>query len=158
MLIVFSSLATLAFIAVIVITMTRLGNYILLEKFMLWLIFGIAFSLLPMILSVMRVYVTGESLSMSKILGNGELLITSAAINADSISRLATSSWRRATAFRGIILGLCVLILALNSAFFGMNTFSGSEFSVQRITEISVISFTSTLFIGSLCFLVYEPE
>ncbi|MEV6448600.1 hypothetical protein [Amycolatopsis sp. NPDC051716] len=68
-----------------------------LVRVVVWVLFGVIFGLLPVIIAAFRDSVSPEGLNLDKMLGSGELLIVGAVIAAGATGELFASSRRRST-------------------------------------------------------------
>lgn len=102
-----------------------------------WLIFGVVLGTLPVLLSIL----TG---SLGRVLSNGELLISSAAIAGGALGELLYANVPHAEkAFRSSIGGFCIILCICNTA-----AFMAQEKVVGYITPLSWWLFAGTIIAG----------
>jgi hypothetical protein len=118
-------------------------------RVVVWVLFGVVFGLLPLIISIIKDAASAEGLHLSSVLGKGELLMIGAVIAAGSLGELL-ATWLRASDGMGtkvlrILTGFTVL-----AAFTGntiLYVYAGS-LSPSAIANLSLIFFSVTV-IGS---------
>lgn len=121
-----------------------------------WFIFGVIVSVLPVLANGAVHLLYGVPLTWGGVLGNGELLITSACLAATSAGELF--GYSKGQGLREMwSLGGCVLVGLISIFLFGVVSAGGMFDSTQHhveetvVTISSLIAFIVTLPVGGAC-------
>jgi hypothetical protein len=97
---------------------SRSTKAMVLKKILVWLIFGVAFALLPVIVNALNLATRGHGSSFPDLVGRGELLLTAAALCATATGDLL-STVSQLDSVRLALAGLNLLMVAVASLWFG---------------------------------------
>jgi hypothetical protein len=86
------------------------------ERLVAWFVFGVVFSLLPLIFVAIKGAMDPHGTSLVQVLGGGEMFIAGAVTAAGSVGELFSTLRTRATTFgESLAAGTCLLCSILNS-------------------------------------------
>lgn len=129
--------------------------------FIRWLCFGVTLAVLPIVTNWVSALTRGAEISVSAVLGNGELLLVSAVLGATSIGELMGARTRRFIVFRSVLTGINLPLILLASIWFAdIAATIRNEISVDQwfVSVGSASVFLTELVISGCSFLVTRLE
>ncbi len=94
--------------------LTPLGS----DKVLRWLMFGVAFAVLPLVLNLLLAFTRDLPVHGDQVLGQGELLLVSAGVAASGAGELSGEPVRELRRLQIVLSGLAYLIVCLASLWF----------------------------------------
>lgn len=124
--------------------------HVIFTKLLIWSIFTVAFSLLPLLFNWFLVFIRGQTFTLIDLISSGELVLISVAINAAALGEIIEYGTKKPYDIRRILaIGFCVLTMTLASfaySLLGANINAVDEIDQSRAFLISIIIFlTATL-------------
>ena len=122
------------------------------KKIVQWLFFSVVIATSPIIFNLFKSLGRGEELSMSLLIGRGELLLISSAICAAAIGELFGSSEGNILA-KLIIGGSCLILLILSAMWFAdisAAIYSSEYINTDRVSTLSLIFFILSIITSGL--------
>jgi hypothetical protein len=129
--------------------------------FIRWILCGVGLALLPVGMNWVSLNSRGTEVSPSVILGNGELLLVSAAIGATATSELIVHKTERFELVRSLLVGFNFILVLAASVWFGdlsAASRSNEEIDYGFVSTGSVIVFVSELIVSGGSFLITRAE
>lgn len=117
------------------------------EKVLRWLIFGALVSILPLAYAYVDLRMRSQSISLEKIIGNGELLVIIWVLSASAIGELIGSSG--ANAMTKIIFGGMTFIVILSSALF-FSSIVEAHANKAQVDDHFIVTSSIILYVVSL--------
>jgi len=124
------------------------------DKVLRWLMFGVAFATLPLVLNLLLAATRNLPVSWEQLLGQGELLLVSAGVAASGAGELSGEPVRQLRRFQIVLSGLAYIIVCLASVWFaGTATLRGADQPVnERVVAFgSLVVFLSAIVNGACC-------
>jgi hypothetical protein len=124
------------------------------DKVLRWLMYGVAFATLPVLLNLVLAVTRNSSLSWEQLLGQGELLLVSAGVAASGAGELSGESVPVLRRFQILLQGLAYIIVCLTSVWFAdtANLLASQEQVNERAVAVgSLVIFGSSVLNGGCC-------
>ncbi|WP_203915551.1 hypothetical protein [Rhizocola hellebori] len=111
------------------------------KKLLLWIIFGVAFALMPVVLSFLNAATRGNAVGYDDLVGRGELLLIAAAVSAATAGDLIAAKTSLEST-RIILVGLNLVLACMASLWFGGIASANWD---KVVVDHGFISYGSTL-------------
>lgn len=131
----------------------------ILKIFTIWLIFGVAIALMPIIVNGITLTILQDNeLTIQNLLANGELFIVSVAIGSDALGRILAKETILSLG-EIIPLGGCFVLVILSSFLFALVS-APIEVSLDAdsVSVVSSITFFMTIVTSGNCVLLSEEQ
>lgn len=111
-------------------------------KLLVWLLFGVALGLLPLIASAIKGSMSARGFEFGEVVGDGELFIVSAVIAAAAMGELFSNGFRENLRWLTVLAGFWTLLAFAANTMAYMSVPSAPQ---QTVVRLSTIFFLVTL-------------
>lgn len=124
------------------------------EKVLRWLMFGVAFATLPLLLNLLLAMTRDLQVGWVQLFGQGELLLVSAGVAASGAGELSGETVTALRRFQIFLSGSAYIIVCLSSVWFaGTATLRAADQKVDEVVVAngSLLVFTCAIVTGASC-------
>lgn len=119
------------------------------DKILTWLFFSVIIALIPILFPVIPRRARGQNFYADDLIGNGELLIVSAALSASATGELVNGV-SRFTTLNVFVIGITIITLLITTMTFTHLDSSKYNSDISAIDRVFVAKASIGLFIASL--------
>jgi hypothetical protein len=119
----------------------------MLIRFLRWFIFTLLVSILPILVSAIALWLSGDHPSIVEILGAGELLMICCALSATAVGDIVATKLRHPNA-KLIFAGLCVLVVVVTTVGYTLIVVANHRHFPYDQNLVAIVSMCLFLFTG----------
>ncbi|WP_204298812.1 hypothetical protein [Actinoplanes campanulatus] len=124
------------------------------EKVIRWLMFGVAFATLPLLLNFLLAITSSREMGLDRLLGQGELLLVSAGVAASGAGELSGEAIAALRRFQVFLSGCAYLLVCTASVWFASTATlraGGQKVNESAVANGSLVLFLAAIITGMCC-------
>ncbi|WP_433825755.1 hypothetical protein ACQP2E_27030 [Actinoplanes sp. CA-015351] len=124
------------------------------EKVIRWLMFGVAFATLPLLLNLLLAVTSSREIGIGQLLGQGELLLVSAGVAASGAGELSGEAIEALRRFQIFLSGAAYILVCIASVWFASTATlkaGGQKVNETAVANGSLVLFAAAIITGMCC-------